>query len=66
MISKELLSEVLGAGVEFNEEDVPLLNTVRYEIVRGLGARGKANLNIHELAHKCKEWALGRGCEILS
>ena len=50
MISKELLSEVLGY-----EADPSLAIEVKGE---GIFSPG---INIHEIAHKCKEWALKNG-----
>jgi len=57
IISKELLSEVL------NEEVVEIFifskNTIGYYIKDNFNGNGKQiehKINIHELAHKCKEW----------
>ena len=54
MISKELLSEVLGlcCGVKSirNSEVVYWFNCI--------GEVRESSINIYELAHKCKEWAL--------
>lgn len=63
MISKELLSEVLGYRVLSNiliqEEIIIKLNfeyfQTKYE---------NDEINIYELAHKCKEWALSKGYEL--
>ena len=52
MISKELLSEVLG-NYDFNDYTI-INNKLRYH-------RGHYGINIHELAHKCKEWAFSKG-----
>lgn len=56
MISKELLSEVLGFGVyqsirkdEYAYNDIKL-NIINTELLYDY-------VNIYELAHKCKEWA---------
>lgn len=56
MISKELLSEVLGIGVyqsirkdEYAYNDVKL-NIINTELLYNY-------VNIYELAYKCKEWA---------
>ena len=62
IISKELLSKLLG-------EDCRGIISIRNELqgefdpcllVEYLSEGGKANLliNVHELAHKCKEWAM--------
>ena len=65
MISPELLREVFGYDVIIMEENTslnPLGNVVVY---RQNNTRGKiGSINIHELAHKCKEWALDEGYEI--
>ena len=65
-ISKELLSEVYN----FDIKDIILLGTddVTYEVrFNGLKNGLKYNIiNIYELAHKCKEWALSKECELLS
>lgn len=59
-ISKELLSEVLKVNVTYTEKLIG--NTLGF----------KTNnvdfthlINIYELAHKCKEWALTKGYVIL-
>ena len=64
MISKELLSEVLGL------KKIESISTNLRQIQEGIYGHAKENeiaylaknqwylLNIHELAHKCKEWAL--------
>ena len=60
MISKELLSGVLDVNVEYVE-----LGSNRVEFylkdpqLRGGGMYD--DINIYELAHKCKEWALDNG-----
>ena len=54
MISKELLSEVLGYEVEirgFKDKFIP----ANFEYIKDM-IDVKA-INIYELAHKCKEWA---------
>ena len=65
MISKELLSEVLGIGVyqsirkdEYAYNDIKL-NIINTELLYDY-------VNIYELAHKCKEWALENGYVINS
>ena len=59
MISKELLSEVLGKKVVFVElEETNTINAM-------FGIDGKL-INIYELSHKCKEWAFDKGYALLS
>ena len=53
MISKELLSEVLGYGVMSHEKAI-WSNSI---LVVTSNAFYTENINIHKLAHKCKEWA---------
>lgn len=71
MISKELLSEVLNDNIS---EIDSINNTVQYRVF-GKDYKLKSNtrnmnlyetISIHELAHKCKEWALSYGYEISS
>ena len=57
IISKELLSEVLSHYKEIS-------NIKKYgnDITFSVGDRLiMSSINIHELAHKVKEWALGKG-----
>jgi len=56
MISKELLSEVLGETVISVSEGVYSENKICYTLSK-LGTNVFRDDNIHELAHKCKEWA---------
>lgn len=61
MISKELLSEVLGykiskAYIE-DTQSVKYLNV----FLDGDDTGIYDSINIHELAHKCKEWAYKQG-----
>jgi hypothetical protein len=66
IISKELFSEVLG--IEFLQI-VTDSKVIENNLKRGLSSSMIAYregiewsyINIHELAHKCKEWALIRG-----
>ena len=51
VISKELLSEVLGINIK-RVINLSSANKVHYD-----GERGMDTINIYELAHKCKEWA---------
>lgn len=65
-ISKELLSEVLGLNdihLILYDEDTKEVNYTRYaNFTRG--SRDEY-INIHELQHKCKEWATEKGYEIV-
>ena len=55
MISKELLSEVLG------EDRATSCNKLEMEIGNNfLIVDDWIKINIYELAHKCKEWALSK------
>ena len=58
-ISKELLSEVLNVNVqtELQEDDFCSDNTLIYWEFDDYHNDYK-NINIYELAHKCKEWAI--------
>jgi hypothetical protein len=53
MISKELLSEVLGIKYDFVQNSYEGINFLNY----GNYSEKGEHINIHELAHKCKEWA---------
>lgn len=58
MISKKLLSEVLDENItnlKVNEKDNDWL---KYTIAEG--GISMYGVNIHELAHKCKEWAFDK------
>ena len=63
MISKELLSNVLDEDINgvFYYGD----NLLYFEHFHK-NHYVESHTNIHELAHKCKEWAFSRGYEILS
>jgi len=58
MLSSKLLSEVLGRKIKegFNKNDRILIegNNVTFAYA---GEDMWSDINIHELAHKCKEWA---------
>ena len=54
MISKELLSEVIGYKVDYIASSGNTYIGFHTEM-------GGKNINIYELAHKCKEWALSKG-----
>jgi hypothetical protein len=62
MISKELLSEVLGY-VPFKVSRIKSVNGVGEKtlIIENNDGTVRAYWNIYELAHKCKEWASGYG-----
>jgi hypothetical protein len=57
LISKELLSVVLGVACNDNTEynDTILFHT-----------KNKIGINIYELAHKCKEWSYSYGIKLSS
>ena len=61
IISKELLSEVLGVYVRDGWYfDCELLIYTNDKIL-GLDENYHSQINIYELAHKCKEWAISKG-----
>lgn len=62
MISKELLGEVLERDVD-KVKDIEA-NTLIYGCVHSDGWYDE--INIYELAHKCKEWAYSQGYIISS
>jgi hypothetical protein len=64
MISRKLLSDVLGHG-EADIVDRPDEKHVWYSY-RSDPEQTVRHINIHELTHKCKEWAIDKGHEILS
>lgn len=55
MISKELVSEVLGFKVEYVEECEHRDNIIG--VWSDINSIPIVEINIHELAHKCKEWS---------
>lgn len=59
LLSKELISEVLGKEVE--QERFIDSNSLTY-VHNGM----YFDINVYELAHKCKEWAFKNGIEISS
>lgn len=67
MISKELLSEVLEIKVfaEIREDDDIRNNILVYWEFDGYGNECR-NINIYELAFKCKKWAYSNSNEIIS
>ena len=63
IISKELLSEVFGQEVKF----IRYIANNTYEVHFEKPIRLKYQIiNIYELAHKCKEWALSQGFSLSS
>ena len=64
MISKELLSEVVGFDADIDCRHTAKANEIGvYSVESG----HIFYINIHELAHKCKEWAFSkRGCTLAS
>lgn len=60
MISKELLSEVLGCDSSecYFEDTYNLINyKYQYDVTWSEEIQyDNSSINIHELAHKCKEW----------
>ncbi len=63
MISKELLSEVLG--IEGMLEIIISGKEVDFHYGDINTSTIMDTINIYELAHKCKEWALKQGYEIV-
>ena len=57
MISKELLSEVLGVYVRDGWYFDCEILIYTYDKILGLDENYHAEINIYELVHKCKEWA---------
>ena len=60
MISKELLSEVLSNKHIINNKNDLLIGEKEVILFSKMGSYD-ININIHELAHKCKEWAYESG-----
>jgi hypothetical protein len=58
-LSKELLSEVLGANVvELNKFNLDISSNIEFTLRDYLSSGDTYHIiNIYELAHKCKEWA---------
>ena len=65
MISKELLSEVLGCDCSecYFEDTYNLINyKYQYDVTWSEETQyNNSSINIYELAHKCKEWAESKG-----
>ncbi len=58
MPSKELLIEVLNLDKVLH---ISIQNNIIYYWCDGLEIKHRNSINIYELAHKCKEWALRQG-----
>lgn len=65
MISKELLSEVLGKTVDIVYTKDHVGNDFK-TFIRPRYGDFLDEINIYELAHKCKEWAKNKGYYLLS
>ena len=68
-ISKELLSEVISGSKKVFDSDIIICIdrvTLRYGILEENDNISYFNINIYELAHKCKEWASEQGYILLS
>jgi len=61
MISEELLSTILGAGVT-RVVHYPKDSNLYYSFT----GTDTQHINIYELAHKCKEWAMSQGFIVLT
>lgn len=61
MISKELLSEVLGSDISLYKKKA---NDKYDAFIRYFFSIDEYEINIHELAHKCKEWAFDLGYDV--
>lgn len=66
MISKELLSEVLQKEAERGSKSILGESYLEYKIVLPSGGKLIRDINIYELAHKCKEWAHIKGYSIIT
>ena len=58
-ISRELLSAIIGLHI-YNCKPVRQTTIIRY-VFDAIGEKRDSSINIHELAFKCKEWALSKG-----
>ena len=74
VISKELLSEVLQKDLSYILDPSMIISIykvmgsrsiLRYTIKRSV-SNNHESINIHELAHKCKEWAYKQGYILMS
>ena len=63
MISKELLSKVLGIEVKEIRWIKTHKNQLQYDVEEDMDY---TTINIHELANKCKEWAIENGYSLAS
>lgn len=59
--SKELLSEVLKRDVPLNSKGFNIMTVKENIISYGIEFSFKKEINIYELEHKCKVWALNKG-----
>lgn len=59
MISKELLAEVLCKRIKYFRVEGPVVK-IRFDGAH-IEQQTYFEINIYELAHKCKEWAFGSG-----
>lgn len=69
MISKELLSAVLGREVKkvIKVEQKDVIGLLTFKVLRFETPYGDMrSISIHELAHKCKEWAMSKGYVLLT
>ena len=70
MISKELFSEVLGFNVVYVETCTQTIKSrIKSDVsdsdIAVYDGNKYSYINIHELAHKCKEWAYSKGFRIV-
>lgn len=70
-ISKELLGEVLGIRTIIMNPILEPGNRVGYLVYGSQNTpqevyNNHKQINIYELAHKCKEWAMNKGFQIIS
>ena len=73
IISKELLSEILDkkavvddiSNIELKENTITFIEDY-WDEDEGSGFYRNHTINIYELAHKCKEWALSKGYILMS
>lgn len=61
MISKELLSEILGVDIKQLVKVRILDNELEYQDSFEVGTGVFSYINIYELAHRCKEWTHNNG-----
>ena len=62
MISKELLSEV----IEIKQNRIGILKQLKNEIQYSTSGGYVSLINVYELAHKCKEWAVKQNEEYIN